>query len=102
VIWDPLSVMVLFGTPNLQTIDLINVTVDCLLILTTGVASGHVVNLLMVTYRYHYPPMALGNSPRMSSPIPRTTMRAGSFAASTPVYESAWCEIGTPCISLPA
>jgi hypothetical protein len=38
-----------FGIPNLQTMDLINLTADCLLILTTGVASGHLVNLLMVT-----------------------------------------------------
>jgi hypothetical protein len=41
-----------FGIPNLQTMDLINLTADCLLILTTGVASGHLVNLLMVTKRY--------------------------------------------------
>jgi hypothetical protein len=27
--WDPLLVMILFGTPNLQTIDLINMIVDC-------------------------------------------------------------------------
>jgi hypothetical protein len=47
--WGPLSVMILFGTPNLQMMDLINLTADCLLILTTGVASSHLVNLLMVT-----------------------------------------------------
>jgi hypothetical protein len=60
--------MILFGTPNLQTIDLINLIVDCLLILTTWVASGHFVNLSISTYRYLYPLMALGNSPKMSNP----------------------------------
>jgi hypothetical protein len=47
--WDPLSVMILFGTPNLQMMDLMNLTADCLLILTTGVASDHLVNLPMAT-----------------------------------------------------
>jgi hypothetical protein len=42
--WDLLSVMILFGTPNLQMIDLINLTADCLMILTIGVASDHFVN----------------------------------------------------------
>jgi hypothetical protein len=41
--------MILFGTPNLQMIDLMNLTADCLLILTIGVASGYLVNLSMVT-----------------------------------------------------
>jgi hypothetical protein len=54
--------------PNLQTMDLMNLIADCLLILTTGVASDHLMNLSMVTYRYRNPPMALGNGPRMSSP----------------------------------
>jgi hypothetical protein len=60
--------MILFATPNLQTIDLINLIEDCLLILTIGVASAHFVNLLMAMYRYWNPPIALGNGPRMSSP----------------------------------
>jgi hypothetical protein len=47
--WDPLSVMILFGSPNLQTMDLMNLTIDCLLILTTWIAFGHLVNLSMVT-----------------------------------------------------
>jgi hypothetical protein len=46
---DPLSVMIQFGTLNLHMIDLMNFTADCLLILTTGVASGHLVNLSMPT-----------------------------------------------------
>jgi hypothetical protein len=41
-------VMILFGTPNLQTMDLMNLTADYLLILTTRVAFGHLVNLSMV------------------------------------------------------
>jgi hypothetical protein len=47
--WDPLSVMIRFGTLNLHMMDLMNFTADCLLILTTRVASGHLVNLLMAT-----------------------------------------------------
>jgi hypothetical protein len=61
-------VMIPFGNPNLQMIDLINLTVDCLLVLTTGVASNHFVNLSMAMYRYWYPPTVLGNGPRISSP----------------------------------
>jgi hypothetical protein len=60
--------MILFGTPNMRKIDLINLIVVCLLILTTGVPYGHLVYLSMATYRYWYPPTALGNDPRMSSP----------------------------------
>jgi hypothetical protein len=40
-------VVILFGTLNLHRIDLINLTTNWLLILTTGVASGHFVNLSM-------------------------------------------------------
>jgi hypothetical protein len=47
--WDPLSVMIQFGTPNLHMMDLMNFTTDYLLILTIGVASGHLVNLSMTT-----------------------------------------------------
>jgi hypothetical protein len=49
---DPLSIMIQFGTPNLQMIDLINLTINCLLILTTGVAFGHFVNLSTAMYRW--------------------------------------------------
>jgi hypothetical protein len=42
-------VIILFGTPNPHMMDLMNFIVDCLLILTTGVASCHLVNLLMAT-----------------------------------------------------
>jgi hypothetical protein len=41
--------IILFGTPNLQMMDLINLTTDYLLILTIGVTSGHLVNLSMAT-----------------------------------------------------
>jgi hypothetical protein len=85
--WDPLSVMILFGTPTLQTMDSMNLTMDCLLILTKGVASDHLVNLSMVTYIYQNPPMALGNVPSMS--IPHTTNdREGRIICS--VYASVW------------
>jgi hypothetical protein len=66
--WDPLLVMILFGTPNLQTMDLMNLIADYLLILTIGVASGHLMNLSMVTYRYLNPLTALGNGLKMSRP----------------------------------
>jgi hypothetical protein len=49
-------------------IDLINMTTDYLLILSTGVASGNFVNLLTVTYKYQNSSTTLGNGPRMSSP----------------------------------
>jgi hypothetical protein len=42
-IWD------LFGTSNLHMMDLINFTADCLLMLTTWIASSHLVNLSMAT-----------------------------------------------------
>jgi hypothetical protein len=60
--------MIRFGTPNLHMIDLMNFTADYLLILTTGVASDHLMNLSMATYRNRYPPTARGNGPMMSSP----------------------------------
>jgi hypothetical protein len=41
--------MIRFETLNLHMMDLMNFTADCLLILTTGVASGHLVNLSMAT-----------------------------------------------------
>jgi hypothetical protein len=44
-----LSVMILFRTLKLQTMYLINLTVDYLLILSTGVAFGHLVNLSLLT-----------------------------------------------------
>jgi hypothetical protein len=50
--------MIQFETLNLHMMDLMNFTTDCLLILTTEVASGHLVNLSMATYRNRYPPMA--------------------------------------------
>jgi hypothetical protein len=47
--WVPLSVMIRFRTSNLHTIDLRNVIADALVMLTTGVASSHLVNLSMAT-----------------------------------------------------
>jgi hypothetical protein len=65
--WVPLSVMIRLGTPNLQTIDLRKAIVAPWVMLTTGVASGHLVNLSMATKRYRYPSTALGNGPRIST-----------------------------------
>jgi hypothetical protein len=64
----PLSVMIQFGTPNRHTIDLRNAIADALVMLTIGVASGHLVNLSMATYRYWYQPTALGKGPKISNP----------------------------------
>jgi hypothetical protein len=66
--WVPLSVMIRLGTPNLQTIDLRKATVAPWVISTTGVAFGHFVNLSIATKRKRYPPTALGNGTRISTP----------------------------------
>jgi hypothetical protein len=65
------------GTPNLQTIDLRKATVAPWVMLTTGVASGHFVNLSMATKRKRYPPMALGNGPRISTPYTANGQEGG-------------------------
>jgi hypothetical protein len=54
--------------PNLQTMDLRKAIAAPWVMLTTGVASGHLVNLSMATKRYRYPQTALGNGPRISTP----------------------------------
>jgi hypothetical protein len=66
--WVPLSIMIWLGTPNLQTIDLRKATTAPWVILTTGVASGHFVNLSMETKRNRHPLTALGSGPRISTP----------------------------------
>ena len=45
----PLSVMILLRTPNRETIPRRNLTADLWSILVTAEASGHLVNLSMVT-----------------------------------------------------
>jgi hypothetical protein len=66
--WVPLSIMIRLGIPNLQIIDLRKATAAPWVILTTGVASSHFVNLSIVTKRKWYPLTALGNGPRISTP----------------------------------
>jgi hypothetical protein len=56
------------GTPNLQIIELRKATTAPWVILTTGVASSHFVNLSIATKRKRYPSIALGNGPRISTP----------------------------------
>jgi hypothetical protein len=68
----------------------------------TGVASGHLVNLSMATKRYRYPPIALGNGPRISTPIRRMARRAESFVEPELVCVSALRGIDTPCRTLPS
>jgi hypothetical protein len=65
--WVPLFVMIRLGTPNLQTIDFRKATAAPWVMLITGVAFGHLVNLSMATNRYRYPPTALRNGPRIST-----------------------------------
>jgi hypothetical protein len=60
--------MIRLGTPNLQTMDLRKATAAPWVMLTIGVACGHLVNLSMATKRYRYPLTALGNGPRISTP----------------------------------
>src|SRR5688572_18602352 len=78
--WVPLFVMIRLGTLNLQTIDLRKATAAPWVMLTTGVASSHFVNLSMATKRNRYPPTALGNGPRISTPIRRMARRVESSA----------------------
>jgi hypothetical protein len=49
-------------------IDLRKATAVLWVMLITGVASGHLVNLSMAIKRYRYPPTALGNGPKISTP----------------------------------
>jgi hypothetical protein len=65
---DPIVCNDMTWDPNLQTIDLRKATTAPWVMLTTGVASGHLVNLSMATNRYRYPPTTLGNGPRISTP----------------------------------
>jgi hypothetical protein len=75
--WVPLSIMIRLGTPNLQTIDLRKATVAPWVILTIGVASSHFVNLSIATKRKRYPPTALGNGPRISTPYTTNGQEGG-------------------------
>jgi hypothetical protein len=54
--------------PKSAQIDMRNAIADALVMLTTGVASGHLVNLSMATKRYRNPPTALGKGPKISNP----------------------------------
>jgi hypothetical protein len=54
--------------PKFVDIDLRKATATPWVILTIGVASGHFVNLSIATKRKRYPPTALGNGPRISTP----------------------------------
>jgi hypothetical protein len=98
----PLSVMIRFGTPNLHTMDLRKATTAPWVMLTIGVASGHLGNLSMATKRYRYPPTALGNGPRISTPIRRMAKRVESSVGSELVCVSVLHGIDTPCRTLPS
>ena len=66
--WDPLSVMILLGTPKRLTIPWMKVMAAWAVMLHTGCTSGHLVNLSMATKRNRYPPTDRGKGPTMSSP----------------------------------
>jgi hypothetical protein len=87
--WVPLSVMIRLGTPNLQKIDLRKATSAPWVILITGVASSHFMNLSMATKRKQYPPTALGMALGYPPPIQGMTRRVESFAEPEPVCVSA-------------
>jgi hypothetical protein len=91
--WVSLSVMIWLGTPNLQIIDLRKATAAPWVILTTGVASSHFVNFSTATKKKRYPPTALGNGPRISTPIQRIARRVESFAEPEPVCVSVCMEL---------
>jgi hypothetical protein len=99
--WVSLSVMIRLGSPNLQIIDLRKATTTPWVILTTGVASGHFVNLSIATKRKWYPPTALGNGPRLSTPIRRMARRVESFVEPEPLYVSASHGTDMLCRTLP-
>ena len=71
----PLSVVILFWTPNRQTNPLKNVTADFAVTFLTGSTSGHFLKLSMVTYKNSKPPIAWGKGPKISSPRPRKAKR---------------------------
>jgi hypothetical protein len=60
--------MVQFGMLKQHTLDLMNLTTDCLLMVTTRVSFGHLVDLLMAKYRYRWLPTTLGKGHRISNP----------------------------------
>src|SRR3954467_11384844 len=65
----PLSVMMLCGTPNLKTIDLMKLTAVRTVELVIGTASIHLVNLSTATSRCFRPPFEdFLSGPTMSSP----------------------------------
>ena len=64
----PLSVMILLGIPKRQTIDLKNLTADCVVTFLSGYTSDHFVNLSMATNKNSKAPTARGKGPRISSP----------------------------------
>jgi hypothetical protein len=49
---------------------------------STGVASGHLVNLSMATYRYRYPPTALGKGPKIYNCDSSITCKLGTLFVS--------------------
>ena len=59
--------MILLGIPKWQTIDLKNLTADCVVTFLTGSTSGHFVNLSTATYKYSKPPTARGKGIKGSS-----------------------------------
>jgi hypothetical protein len=50
--YEPLSVMMLLGTPKRHTIPLMNMMVACTVMARTGSTSTYMVNLSMATSKY--------------------------------------------------
>ena len=64
--FDPRSVMIVFGKPNLWSISLMNSTARSYEIFLIGLTSIHLVNLSTATRMCVKPPGAVGSGPIMS------------------------------------
>jgi hypothetical protein len=66
--WVPLSIRTLYAMPNLYIMLWRNLTAASCVIFTAGVASIHLVNVLMLMNKNLKPPGTLGRTPMMSIP----------------------------------
>jgi hypothetical protein len=92
----------MLGTSNLQTINLRKATAAPWVMLTTGVASGHFVNLSMATKMKRYPPTALGMVLGYPPPIRRMARKVESSVEPELVCVSTLYGTNTPCRTLPS
>ena len=91
----PLSVMILLGIPKRQTIDLKNLTADCVVTFLTGCTSGHFVNLSIATYKYSKPRQLRGRGRGYRAPRPKMARIKGSSGELELAGVSVWSGTGT-------